>query len=143
MAEFEKAPLRRTTPGIVVDRSRWIHFPLARFTRENRGAHARLVVLGPNIGYLVETQGRPFDGIGANVNGGENAAWITFGSTLENHLTHGIQKVTAIRVRPAAGRVGAAVLIEARDETKTLLELSQREHYALPPVAITGANVAA
>jgi hypothetical protein len=142
MAEFEKAPSRRTTPDIVVDRSRWIQF-LARFTRENRGAHARLVVLGPNIGYLVETQGRSFDAIGADVKDGENAAWIIFGSTLENHLTHGIQKVTTIRVRPAAGRVGAAVLIEVRDGTKTLLELSQREHYALPPVAVFSASVAA
>jgi len=36
-------------------------------------------------------------------------------------------------VRPLAGLVGAALLIEAQDGTKRLLELSLPEEYALPP----------
>ena len=84
--------------------------------------------------YQVETEDRPFDGIAADVKDGEDAVWITFGSTLEDHLTHGIQNVTAIWVRSAVpGRAGSAVLIEAKDGTMTLLELSLPEEYALPP----------
>lgn len=119
---------------MLLDRAQWIAF-LAQFSRENRGAHARLDVLGPDVGYQVETEDRPFDGIAADVKDGEDVVWIHFGSTKDDHLTHGVQKVTAIRVRPAAGQRGAAVLIEAQDGTKTLLELSRPEDYALPPGA--------
>jgi hypothetical protein len=41
--------------------SQWITF-LTEFTSENRGAHARLEVLGPDIGYQVQTDNRPFLG---------------------------------------------------------------------------------
>ncbi|HXA65148.1 MAG TPA: DUF5335 family protein [Bryobacteraceae bacterium] len=122
------------TPGNLLDRAQWITF-LAQFTRENRGAHARLDVLGPGVGYQVETEDRPFDGIGADVKDGEDTVWIYFGSTPDDHLAHSIQNATAIRVRPPVGRMGAAVLIEAQDGTKTLLELSRPEDYALPPGA--------
>ena len=119
-------------PDLLVNQSRWIDF-FARFTRDYRGAHARLEVLGPGVGYQVETEDRPFDGLATDVKDGEDAVWITFGSTPDDHLTHGVQGVTAIRVRPSEARTGPAVLIEARDGTKTLLELSQPEDYALPP----------
>ena len=106
---------------------------LADFGRNNRGAHARLEVLGPDVGYQVETENRPFDGIVPDVKDGEDAVWIIFGSTPDQHLTHGVYGVTAIRVRLASPLRGAAVLVEARDGTKTLLELSRPEDYELPP----------
>jgi hypothetical protein len=137
MAKSTTAVSQGTAPDILVDRSQWITF-LAQFTRENRGAHARLDVLGPDVGYQVETEDRPFDGIGADVKDGEDTVWIYFGSTPDDHLAHSIQNATAIRVRPPAGRTGAAVLIEAQDGTKTLLELSRPEDYALPPGATRG-----
>src|SRR3977135_3908456 len=117
---------------ISVGRDQWIPF-FAEFTREHRGAHARLEVLGPGVGYGVETENRPFDGVRADVKDGEDAIWIPFGSTPDDHFTHGIQDVTTVWVRPPVGLSGAAVLIEARDGTKTLLELSLPEEYALPP----------
>ena len=106
---------------------------LADFTRKNRGAHARLEVLGPNVGFQVETENRPFDGIVPDVKDGEDAVWIIFGSTPDQHLTHGVHGVIAIRVRLASALHGAAVLVEAQDGTKTLLELSRPEDYELPP----------
>ncbi len=111
---------------------------LADFTRKNRGAHARLEVLGPDVGYQVETENLPFDGIASDTKDGENAVWITFGSTPEQHLTHGVHGVKAIRVRLPSGLRGAAVLVEARDGTKTLLELSRPEDYELPPATPKG-----
>jgi hypothetical protein len=134
MANSTTEVKRGTTPDIVVDRDQWIPF-CAEFARQNRGAHAVLEVLGGDVGYQVETEDRPFDGITTDVKDGENTAWITFGDTPEYHLAHSVSNVTAIRVRPPAGLVGAAVLIDSQDGTKTLLELSLPEEYALPPAA--------
>ena len=50
-----------------------------------------------------------------------------------NHLAHGIQQVTAIRVRPPVGASGAALEVDSKDGTRTLLELSRPEAYELPP----------
>jgi hypothetical protein len=110
----------------------WIAF-FAEFTRENRGAHARLDVLGTDVGYQVETEDRPFDGISTDVKDGEHAVWITFGSTPNDHLAHGIQNVAAVRVLPPIGQSGAVVEVVARDGTRTVLELTRPEAYALPP----------
>ena len=123
---------RGVTPGLIVQRPEWIEF-LARFTRENRGAHARLEILGADIGDQVETDDRPFDGIGPDVRDGEDAIWIAFGDSIEDHFTHGIQNVKTLRARPATAKYGAAVLVETLDGTKTLLELSRPEDFALPP----------
>lgn len=123
---------RGRVPDIVLQREDRIGF-LAQFTRDNRGAHARLEILGPDFGRQIETEDRPFDGIGADIKDGEDAIWITFGSTLEDHLTHGIHGVTDVWVRPPVGAFGAAVLIQAHDGARTLLELSRPQDYALPP----------
>jgi hypothetical protein len=114
-----------------IGKDQWRTF-LDQFTRENRGAHARLEVLDADIGYQVETENRPFDGVSADTKDGEDAVWISLGSGSEGNLTHGIQKVTAIRVRPPVGESGAALQVVAQDGTTTLLELSRPEAYALP-----------
>ena len=109
----------------------WIRF-LANFTRENRGAHAVLEVLGEGVGRQVATEDRPFDGISADAKDGENTVWIAFGSDPDDHFTHGIYGATAIRVRPAMVDSGAAIEVDARDGTTTLLILSRPEQYAIP-----------
>jgi hypothetical protein len=114
-----------------IDKDRWGAL-LAEFTRQNRGAHARLEVMGPDIGYQVQTDDRPFDGVFADTKDGECAVWVTFGSSRQDHLTHGIQNVSAIRVRPPVGESGAALEIIAQDTTTTVLELSRPEAYAIP-----------
>ena len=114
--------------------NQWMTF-LTEFTHENRGAHARLEVLGPDVGYQVETENRPFDGIASAIKDGEHEVWITFGSTPGDHLTHGISNVRAIRVRPPVGESGPAVEVVAQDGTRTVLELSRPDEYALYPGA--------
>ena len=109
----------------------WIPF-LANFTRENRGAHAVLEVLGEGVGRQVATEDRPFDGISVDAKDGENTVWIAFGSTPDGLFTHGVHGVMAIRVRAATVNSGAAIEIEARDGTTTLLILTRPEEYALP-----------
>ena len=65
-----------------IGQDRWIQF-LNDFTRENRGAHARVEIIGANVevGYQVETENRPFDGVSADIKDGESAVWITFSNT--------------------------------------------------------------
>jgi hypothetical protein len=118
--------------NIELEKHQWIAF-LAEFTRRNRGAHARLEVLDPDIGYQIEAIDRTFDGVSVDVKDGEKNLWITLGSSPSDHHTHGIQNVTTIRVLPPTKSAGAVVEVEAQDGTKTLLELTRPEDYALPP----------
>lgn len=132
MANSTAAAQRGATPDIIVDRDQWIPF-CAEFTRQNRGAHGVLEILGGDLGYQVETEDRLFDGIATDVKDGEHTAWITFGDSPEYHLAHSISNVTTIHVRRPAGLIGAALLIESQDGTQSLLELSLPREYALPP----------
>ena len=124
------ATMQGTTLEVTPDR--WIPV-LAEFTRENRGAHGDLEILGGEIGRSVATEDRPFDGISADVKDGERTVWIMFGSEPEDRLTHSVQNVTAIRVRLPVGESGAAVEVDATDGSRTILKLSLPQEYALPP----------
>jgi len=128
-----------TDPGstTTIPADEWVAF-LAEFTRENRGAHAALELLGGEAGRQVATENRPFDGISADVKHGESSVWIAFGSTPDDHFTHEAHGVTAIRLRPATAAAGAAIQIETQDGVTTLLTLSRPADYALPPAADSG-----
>ena len=119
--------------ALEIPRDRWIAF-LAEFTRENRGAHARLEVLDPNteMGHLVPTEDCPFDGVSVDLRDREDTVWLAFGATPENHLTHSIHKTSAIRALPPGGGRGAVLEIESADGSKMVLELTMPETYALP-----------
>lgn len=101
----------------------------------NRGAHARLEIVAPDaeVGYQVETEDRPFDGVSADIKDREHTVWIAFGSRREDHLTHGVEKAKVIRALPANERGGVVLEVEAADGTNTILELTSPEAYALPP----------
>lgn len=118
-------------PTEEIKKDQWIPF-LAEFTRENRGAHARVEVLGPDVGYQVETDNRPFDGVSTDIKDNERAVWIFFGSKTDDHLAHGVQKVAAIRARPPRANSGASLEIVAQDGTRTVLELDIPETHELP-----------
>ena len=68
----------QSQPTQDVGKDQWSTF-LAEFTRENRGAHARLEVLGPEVGHQVPADDRPFDEISADMKDGEQTVWITLG----------------------------------------------------------------
>jgi hypothetical protein len=129
---MSKATVSRRGDTQKIARDQWNAF-LAEFTRENRGAHARLDVIGADVGYQVETDDRPFDGVAADIKDRERIVWISFGSTPTDHLTHGVHDATAIWVLRPTGDTGPVLEIEAEDGTRTVLELSKPEAYALPP----------
>lgn len=110
----------------------WIPF-MAQFTQENRGAHARVDVLGPDVGYQLETENKPFDGVAPDTKDRERSVWISFGTTPADHFTHGVHQVKAVRSLPARAEAGAVLEIEAQDGVITILELSLPEAYELPP----------
>ena len=110
-----------------ISQDRW-NTILAAITRENRGAHGRLEVTGPNVGYQVETEGRPFDGIAADIKDKESIVWIHFGDL--NHSVHGVR---AIRIVPRIGETGPVIEVEDRDGVKTILILENPEAHELPP----------
>jgi hypothetical protein len=115
----------------IIEPGQWAAF-LARFTRDYRGAHATIEVLGNDVGDQVMTDDRPFDGITADVKDGERSVWITFGSTLEEHLAHGIHNVRTIRMGPPPAQAATVLEIEAQDGVRTLLTVSRPEAFALP-----------
>jgi hypothetical protein len=115
-----------------IELDQWTQF-LANFTRDYRGAHGRLEVLGGEVRFAVETENKPFDGVSADLKDGEHSVWIIFGSTPSDHLSHGIHSATVMRVIPPSNARGPVLEVEAKDGSKTVLELSRPEEYALPP----------
>ena len=111
----------------------WIPF-LAEFTLENRGAHARMEIVcaDDELGYEIPVENRPFDGVAADTKDNERNVWIAFGSTAEDHMTHGIERATALRALAAGETTGAVLEIEAADGSRTILELTNPVTYALP-----------
>ncbi len=115
-----------------IPRGEWNAF-LAEFTRENRGAHAAVEILGDNeVGHAIEIENRPLDGVAADTKDGEDVIWITFGATPDDHLNHGVHEAKTLWLRQPTGGSGATLAIEAKDGTMTLIEL-RPESYALPP----------
>jgi hypothetical protein len=101
---------------------------LATITRDYRGAHARLEVMGPDMGYQVETENRPFDGIAADDKDRERVIWIHFVG-----LDHGIHHVRALHMVPRIGEIGPVIEVEDKEGVKTILTLGKPEDYELPP----------
>lgn len=116
----------------MISKDLWIPF-LADFTRRNRGARARLEVLGGDTGYQVEIENRLFDGVSADVKDGESTVWISFGLLPSNSLAHGVQRAVALYALRTSIRSGDVFAVEASDGSKTLLSLSRPEDFALPP----------
>lgn len=137
MSDAKSTSARRSTEEIPFDQ--WIPF-LAAFTRENRGAHARLDVLGGEVGYRVETEDLPFDGVSADQKDREHTVWIAFGSTLDNHISHGVHGAKAIRTLPQTETAGPVLEVDADDGSKTVLQLTRLGDYALPDPNTSGAR---
>jgi Family of unknown function (DUF5335) len=116
-----------TLPQQEVEQSQW-NATFSAITREYRGSHAKLEVFGPGVDYQVETAGRPFVGIAADIKDNERTVWVDFGE-----VRHGIHGAKVVRFVQHVGRMGPVIEVEGEDETKTLLTLGAPEEYELPP----------
>jgi len=108
---------------------------LTTLTREFRGAHGRVEVSGTELGYVVPTEGRQFEGISADNKDGERVVWISFAGGPDGHLTHGIHKVSSIHMLTPDGTARAAIEVRSDDGSKTILTLDGPGSHALPPPA--------
>jgi hypothetical protein len=111
-----------------IDRNQW-NAVFTSITNEYRGVHARLEIIGKDLGDQAPTEDTPFQGISADNKDGENVVWIDFG----DNLNHGIHGVKAVRMLPPTGANGPVIEVAADDGTKTLLRLGLPGEYALPP----------
>src|SRR5437868_3213616 len=104
-------PTRQSTAR-EIQPDQWIPFCTA-FTQENRGAHAVLeIIKAEDVGYEVELENRPLEGISADVKGGEHTIWMTFGARPNDHFAHGIHNATVLRSLPPSGSRGAVLQVE-------------------------------
>ncbi len=114
-------------------RDQWAVF-LDEFTREHRGSHARLEVIGGDAGAQVEVEDRQLEGASVDYKDGECTVWVNFmsGPRPGDHLAHGAHGVKALRSLPPSAGQGAVLEVESGDGTRTVLELSHSEAFALP-----------
>jgi hypothetical protein len=105
------------------------------FTRQYRGAHARLEIVGPDtdIGYQVEVENQPFDGVAADTRGHERTVWMTFSPRSSHHVAHGIRNAAKVRILDRGQHAGPVLEVESDDGTQSILELSKPFQYALLP----------
>ena len=115
-----------------IPRERWVA-TLAAFTTENRGAHANLEILSGEFGRFVELEDQPFEGISADVKDNEAAVWLSFGANADRHVTHSVQKVVVLHLLAASATHGAVIELQSEDGTRTLLQLSKPEDFAIGP----------
>jgi hypothetical protein len=101
---------------------------MATVTRTYAGAHARLEVMGPDVGYEVELEDRPFEGIAADMKDRERIVWMYFGD-----FSHAVHRASIVRMVPRLGETGPVIEIEDEDGVKTLLTLGSPDQFALPP----------
>jgi len=94
--------------------------------------YAHLEVLAADRGYQVETEDRPFDGVPADAKDGDARRLDSVRIHAGGSLTHGINRVTAIHMLPASGDTGVVLAVDAADGTRTILELTAPDAYALP-----------
>lgn len=115
-----------------ISRDRW-NAVLGAITRNYRGAHARLEIVGLDVGSQVATENQPFDGIAADTRNREDVVWIHFGE-----IEHSVRGVRAIRMIPHMGQGGPVIEIEDQTGEKAILTLSQPEAHELPPAETRG-----
>jgi Family of unknown function (DUF5335) len=106
-----------------IPREEWGEF-LDSFSRQHEGWLVTVEVLGEEIGAQVEAEGKPLEGITAELNnGGVDSIIITVGLTPAEHVTHNITAPTHIRLEQAENGANMALQIESSEGVTTLVRL--------------------
>jgi hypothetical protein len=115
-----------------IPRSEWNQF-FAEFTRENRGAHTTIEIIGRDIGDQVQIADQPLDGIAADDKDGESRIWITFAGSGSDHLSHSVENPAAVRLRSTT--TGTTLEVESGDGFKTIVQLGSQGAFRLGPAS--------
>jgi hypothetical protein len=106
-----------------IPRKEWGEF-LDSFSRQHEGWLVTVEVLGEEIGAQVEAEGKPLEGITAELkDGGVDSIMITMGLTPAEHVTHNITTPTHVRIEQAENGADIALQIESSDGVTTLVRL--------------------
>jgi hypothetical protein len=106
-----------------IPREEWGEF-LDSFSRQHEGWLVTVEVLSEEIGAQVEAEGKPLEGITAELkDGGVDSIIITVGLTPAEHVTHNITAPTHIRLEQAENGANMALQIESSEGVTTLVRL--------------------
>jgi hypothetical protein len=106
-----------------IPREEWTGF-MDSFSRQHEGWLVTVEVMGREIGAQVEAEGKPLEGITAELkDGGDALISITVGMTPEEHVTHNITGPTHVRIEQSENGADMALQIESSDGEATLVRL--------------------
>lgn len=107
-------------PTQEVPREQWNNF-FNSFSRQHEGWLATLEVFGPDLGAQQEARQLPLEGISISSADEENQIALNLGKKPEQHITHTITEPEHVWVETTSEGASAALEIESKHQTKTLL----------------------
>ncbi len=117
-----------------IPRDEWVSF-LDRFSKQHEGWLVTLEVFAPDIGAQQEATEIPLGGISLASSSREpETIAISVGQEPGDHVTHTVTGPERVWLEQTSEGANAALEIESRNETKTLL----RFRSAMPPEMVDG-----
>jgi hypothetical protein len=106
-----------------IPRDEWAGF-LDSFSRQHEGWLVTVEVLGTEIGAQVEAEGKPLEGITADLKaGGEDVITIILGGGPRGRVTHNVTQPAHVRIEQTEGGADMTLQIESGGGVTTLVRL--------------------
>lgn len=103
-----------------IPRSEWFGY-FGQLSDKREGTLSTLRVLSSSFGAQIEAWDLPLEGIGSD-RVGRGPIWIGLGQKLQTHIVHSVPDPLQIWVELAEDGSEAALQIESKDGSKTILE---------------------
>lgn len=103
-----------------IPRTEWRSF-FDAFNRQHEGWLATLEVFSSEIGAQEQAHELPLEGVIVSQSGADEEIAISLGKTADEHVSHTIAEPTHVWVERTAEGANAALEVESKDQTKTLL----------------------
>lgn len=116
-----------------IPREQWNDF-FDSFSRQHEGWLATLEVFAPDVGAQHEASQLPLEGISISSADDDDQIALSFGKEPEQHVTHTVNNPAHVWVETTSEGANAALQIESKDQTKTLL----RFRSPVPPELVDG-----
>ena len=103
-----------------IPREQWSNF-FDAFSQQHEGWFTTLEIFDTDIGAQEQARELPLSGVSLSSATNENSIAVSLGSEPGDHITHIVQEPEQVWVEKTADGVNAALEIESKDQTKTLL----------------------
>jgi hypothetical protein len=103
-----------------VTRNEWTSF-FDTFSKQHEGWLASLEILGDEVGAQQEAIELPFEGISLNAEDEAESLIINFGKTVEDHVSHTVERPRHVWLKETAEGAHDSLEIEEEGNQKTLL----------------------